>query len=282
MVTPEQLAPGDHLLRKVDAAIDFGFIREMSEDLCCADNGRPPIPPEQLFKALLVGYLFGIRSDRQLMREIEVDVAYRRFIGLRLTEKVFDASTFSQNRRRRFDGTEIAQRIFDHIVEQAIARGLVGGELLYTDSTHLKASAHKGRHDKQMVARSRAAYWGDLDAAVPADRAAHGKTPLKPKDRQPPVTETRVSRTDPEAGYMVRDGKPAGFFYLDHRTVDGRFAIITDTHVTPARLHDSIPCLAGLDRQRAGFGFEVKAVGLDAGHARPPSPRGWRTAISSA
>lgn len=274
MVTLEQLVPGDHLLRKVDAAIDFGFIREMTEDLYCPDNGRPPVPPEMLFKALFVGYLFGIRSERQLMREIEVNVAYRWFIGLRLTDRVFDASTFSQNRRRRFDGTDVAQRIFDHIVEQAIAKGLVGGEVLYTDSTHLKASANKGRYNKEMVAKSRAAYWDDLDAAVAADRSAHGKKPLAPKDRQPPIKETKVSRTDPDAGYMVRDGKPKGFFYLDHRTVDGRSAIITDTHVTPANVHDSIPYLARLDRQRARFGFEVKAVGLDAGYADAPIAKG--------
>jgi len=274
MVTLEQLVPGDHLLRKVDAAIDFGFIREMTEDLYCPDNGRPPIAPEMLFKALFVGYLFGIRSERQLMREIEVNVAYRWFIGLRLTDRVFDASTFSQNRRRRFDGTDIAQRIFDHIVEQAIAKGLVGGEVLYTDSTHLKANANKGRYNKEMVAKSRAAYWDDLDAAVTADRAAHGKKPLKTKDREPPIKETKVSRTDPDAGYMVRDGKPKGFFYLDHRTVDGRCAIITDTHVTAANVHDSIPYLSRLDRQRARFGFNVQAVGLDAGYASAPIAQG--------
>ena len=106
------------------------------------------------------------------------------------------------------------------------------------------------------------------------DRAAHGKTALKPKNRQPPVTETKVSRTDPDAGYMVREGKPKGFFYLDHRTVDGRAGIITDTHVTAANVHDSIPYLARLDRQRARFGFDVRAVGLDAGYASAPIARG--------
>ena len=76
-----------------------------------------------------------------------------------------------------------------------------------------------------------------------------------------------MSRTDPDSGYMVRDGKPKGFFYLDHRTVDGKLAIITDTHVTPANVHDSIVYLERLDRQRERFGFEVGAVGLDAGYA---------------
>ena len=76
-----------------------------------------------------------------------------------------------------------------------------------------------------------------------------------------------MSRTDPESGYMVRDGKPKGFFYLDHRTVDGRLGIITDTHATPANVHDSIVYLGRLDRQRQRFGFDVGAVGLDAGYA---------------
>lgn len=130
------------------------------------------------------------------------------------------------------------------------------------------------RFDKQMVAKSRAAYWDALDAAVTADRAAHGKRHLAPEDRQPPVKETKVSRTDGDAGYLVRDGKPRGFFYLDHRTVDGAHAIITDTHVTPANVHDSIPYLARLDRQRDRFEFDVRAVGLDAGYASAPIAKG--------
>ena len=77
MITLECLVPADHLLRKIDATIDFGFIRELTEILYCPDNGRPPIAPEVLFKALFIGYLFGICSERQLMREIEMNVAYR-------------------------------------------------------------------------------------------------------------------------------------------------------------------------------------------------------------
>lgn len=103
--------------------------------------------------------------------------------------------------------------------------------------------------------------------AIADDRAAHGKSPLKDKPHQPVEKETKVSRTDPQSGYMVRDGKPKGFFYLDHRTVDGRLGIITDTHATPANVHDSIVYLGRLDRQRERFGFAVGAVGLDAGYA---------------
>jgi transposase len=274
MVSLEGLVPKDHLLRKIEAVIDFSFIHDRVAGLYCPDNGRPPLDPTLMFKALFIGYLFGVRSERQLVREIEVNVAYRWFLGLQLTEPVFDASTLSQNRRRRFNGTTVAQDIFDAIVEQAIAKGLVDGTVLYTDSTHLKANASKNRYDLAVVAKSRSDYWDALDAAIDQDREAHAKPPLKPKPREPVAKETKVSRTDPQAGYMVRDGKPKGFFYLDHRTVDGRAGIITDTHATPANVHDSIVYLGRLDRQRERFGFDVGAVGLDAGYATSGIARG--------
>ena len=113
MVTLEELVPGDHLLRRIDAVVDFTFIRDEVRHLYCDDNGRPALDPVVLFKALFIGYLFGIRSERQLVRELQVNVAYRWFLGLRLTDKVPDASTFSQNRRRRFRDSDIAQRLFD-------------------------------------------------------------------------------------------------------------------------------------------------------------------------
>lgn len=267
IVTLDGLVPKDHLLRKIDAVIDFSFIHDRVAGLYCADNGRPALDPTLMFKALFIGYLFGVRSERQLAREIEVNVAYRWFLRLKLTDPVFDASTLSQNRRRRFKDASVAQDIFDAIVEQAIRHGLVDGTVLYTDSTHLKANANKGKYDLQMLQKSRADYWDDLDRSIEAERAAHGQKPLKEKERAPEVKETKVSRSDPDSGYMVRDGKPKGFFYLDHRTVDCRFAIITDTHVTPANVHDSIVYLDRLDRQRARFDFNVGAVGLDAGYA---------------
>jgi transposase len=107
MVTLDQLVPADHLLRKIDRVIDFSFIHDLTAPLYCPDNGRPPLDPTLMFKALFIGYLFGVRSERQLVREIEVNVAYRWFLRLKLTDKVFDASTLSQNRRRRYDDTSV-------------------------------------------------------------------------------------------------------------------------------------------------------------------------------
>ncbi len=96
MISLEQLVPKDHLVRKVAKAIDFDFIRDEVAHLYCHDNGRPAVDPVRLFKIMLLGYLFGIKSERQLVKEIEVNVAYRWFLGMSLTEKVIDASTLSQ------------------------------------------------------------------------------------------------------------------------------------------------------------------------------------------
>jgi transposase len=274
MVTLEQLVPKDHLLRKIDAVIDFSFIHELATPHYCLDNGRPALDPTLMFKALFLGYLYGIRSERQIVREIEVNVAYRWFLRLKLTGDVFDASTISANRRRRFDDSNIQQDIFDKIVEQAVDHGLVPGYVLYTDSTHLKADANKNKFTKDTIAKSRADYWEALDKAVEMDRHERGLKPLPTKEREPDTTNTRVSTTDPDSGYMMREGKPEGFFYLDHRTVDGAFNIITDTFTTPGNINDSRVYLARLDRQIKRFGFPVNAVGLDAGYATAPIAQG--------
>jgi transposase len=270
----EELVPKDHLLRKIDKVIDFEFIRDKVKDLYCADNGRPAVDPVVLFKMLFLGYLYGVRSERQLVREIQVNVAYRWFIGYGLTDKIPDASTFSQNRRRRFTESTVYQEIFDEIVLQAMRRKWVNGRILYTDSTHLKANANKHKFKKKHVETSIRNYLAELEAAIETDRKEHGKKPLKAKDQPPEVKEIKESTTDPDSGYMVRDGKPKGFFYLDHRTTCGRHNLITDTHITPANVHDSIPYLERLDHQRQRFGFETEAVGLDAGYLSAPICKG--------
>jgi transposase len=267
-VTIDSLVPQNHLLRKVERTVDFRFIRDRVKHLYCEDNGRPALDPVVLFKLLLLGYLYGVRSERQLMREVEVNVAYRWFLGLKLRDKVPDASTLSQNRRRRFAESTVYQEIFDEIVLLAMNKGLASGTVLYTDSTHLKANANKNKYDLASVQVKPQEYLAALDQAIGEDRAAHGKKPLKEQpEAEPETKQIKVSRTDKDSGYMVRDGKPKGFFYLDHRTVDGRHAIITDTHVTPANVHDSVPYLGRLDRQRERFNFNVRAVGVDAGYA---------------
>lgn len=176
-VSIEELVPQDHLLRKVEKYIDFTFIDEKVRPLYCADNGRPAIDPVVLFKMIFLGYFYGIRSERQLEREIQTNLAYRWFLGLGLTDKVPDHSTISWNRRTRFKDTGIFQDIFDEIVLQAIQHRMVGGRVLVSDSTHVKANANKHKYTKEQVLQNTRDYVDELNAAVEADRKAQGKKP---------------------------------------------------------------------------------------------------------
>jgi len=178
-VSIDSLVPQDHILRKIDKYIDFSFIDDLVKDLYCHDNGRPAVGPKIIVKMLLLGYLFGIRSERQIVREVQVNLAYRWFLGYGFTDKIIDASTISQNRRRRFNGTDIFQQIFDNIVLQAIEHKLISGKVLYADSTHLKANANKRKFIEQQVEKSVKEYVEELDKAVDEDREKHGKKPLK-------------------------------------------------------------------------------------------------------
>lgn len=289
MVMLEDLVPQDHLLRKIDKSIDFSFINRICKPYYCENNGRPAIEPEILFRMLFIGYLYGIRSERRLLQEIEVNVAYRWFIRYDLTEKLPDVSVIWQNRLRRYKGTDIPQQIFDEIVRQAMEKGLVGGTTLYSDSTHLKANANKNKYIEKKAEVESKEYISDLNQAINEDRAAHGKKPLDFSKGGDPLEQEdekenyfdddnqggsgssdertiKVSTTDPESGFMHRDGKPKGFFYLDHRTVDSKCNIITDVFVTPGNTNDVKPYLARLKHQIQKFGFKVAQVGLDAGY----------------
>jgi len=270
MVTMEQLVPKNHLVRKIDKAIDFEFIRDEVAHLYCQDNGRPPVDPVRLFKIIFLGYLFGIKSERQLVKELEVNVAYRWFLRMSLTEKVIHASTLSQNRIRRFNNTDVFERIFINIVEQAMAKGLVAGQQLFTDSTHLKANANKNKHTNELKDARVSAYLDMLDEDVALDREREGKKPLKARVSEPKTKNTKVSTTDPESGFMTRDNKPQGFFYLDHRTVDGLHGIIVDTHATAGNINDSQPYIELLDYALEQLNLNPIAIGLDAGYFTAP------------
>jgi len=271
LVYLEQLVRPDHLLRMVQKHVDFGFVFEKVKHLYCEDNGRPALDPVILFKMLFIGYLFGIRSERRLVQEIADNVAYRWFCGFSLSQRIPDASTIWQNRHRRWKDSEVHQEIFDEIVRRAIEAGFISGKELFTDSTHIKASANKRKCETRQVAASTKSYMDELDRAVAEDREQHGKKPLaRGKEVQQETREMKVSLTDPDSGYMMRDGKPEGFFYLEHRTVDGKHNFITDVHVTPGNVHDSVPYIERLDRQRKVFKFQVKRVALDAGYLTSP------------
>ena len=284
VVIMEQMIPENHLLRIVDRVVDFSFIYDLCAPLYCANNGRPAIDPEILFRMLFVGYLYGIKSERRLEEEVNYNIAYKWFCGLGLTEKAPDATTISQNRRRKFKDNNIAEQIFNGILKQCVEKGLVGGAILYTDSTHIKAKANKHKKELVTVERPPKAYLEELDKQVDLDRKALGKKPFDRKDAhknsgdgehsddehgngEKRETTTRMqSTTDPDSGQQSREGKPDGFHYSEHRTVDSLHNVIVNVHVEPANINDVTPMPEILDEIEKRLGKLPKYMGLDAGY----------------
>ena len=270
IVLLDELVPQDHLLRKIDAAVDFSFIHDICKDLYSPDNGRPAIEPELLFKMLLLGYLYDIKSEVKIAQAVNENIAFKWFLGLKLTEKGPDHATISINRVRRFKDNNIAEQIFDEILHQCIAKGLVGGEILYTDSTHIKAKANKHKKALVTVKETPREYMEELDEQIDLDRKALGKEPFDKDDNDPPegsgTTSRMVSTTDPESGQQTRDGKPGGFHYSEHRTVDSKNNVIVNVHVEPANISDITPVPTILKEILFRLGKLPKYMGFDAGY----------------
>ena len=133
IVSLEQLVPEDHLLRKIDAAVDFDFIYDLVEGKYSTETGRPSIDPVTLIKIPIIQYMFGIKSMRQTIKEIEVNVAYRWFLGLDFYDKVPHFSTFGKNYKRRFEGTDLFEQIFQQILLQCMKNDLVNTDTMFID-----------------------------------------------------------------------------------------------------------------------------------------------------
>ena len=272
LVMLEELVPQDHFLRKVDAAVDFSFIHDMCKDLYSPDNGRPAIDPEMLFKMLLLGYLYGIKSEVKIAQAVNENIAFKWFLGLKLTEKGPDHATISINRVRRFRDNNIAEQIFNEILKQCMDKGLVGGTILYTDSTHIKAKANKHRKALVTVDTSPKEYMEELDEQIDLDRESLNKKPFDRNDNDPDspsgggTAKRMISLTDPDSGQQTREGKPDGFHYSEHRTVDSKNNVIVNVHVEPANVNDITPVSTILKEIRQRLGQLPKYMGFDAGY----------------
>ena len=273
IVMIDELVPKDHLLRKIENAIDFTFIHDLCKDLYCPDNGRPAIEPELLFRMLFLGYLYGIKSEVKLAEAVNENIAFKWFLGLRLTEKGPDHATLSINRVRRFRDNDIAEKIFNEILRQCIEKGLVGGKILYTDSTHIKAKANKHRKTIVTVEETPKEYLEELNEQIDLDREVLGKKAFEHKENDGEDEPTSgkgkqqaKSLTDPDSGQQNRDGKPDGFYYSEHRTVDSKNNVIVNVHVEPANINDVTPVPTILHEIKERLGQLPRYMGFDAGY----------------
>jgi len=178
LCTIEDLVPADHLVRKLESVVDWNFIYDIVEDLY-STVGRRSVDPVVLFKMVFINYVFGINSMRKTCKEIQVNLAYRWFLGMDVNDSVPNFSTYSKNYARRFKDTNVFHDIFSHVLDIAIDNNMVDTTAIFGDSTHIKASANKGKHRNEVVEKSSKVYQEVLDKEIADDRTLNGKKPLK-------------------------------------------------------------------------------------------------------
>ena len=279
MVTIEDLMPQEHFLRKLEAALDLSFVYEETSPLYSRKYGRPPIDPVVLVKYLLVGFLYGIPSERQIEQRVQTDVALRWYLGLDLFDRVPDHSTISQLRRRKPSFRKVFRRLFEEVVRQCVAAGLVSGRVAVTDSTHVKANASQASEELVEMPEEAGVYWERLDAyeeegleELERRTGKRRKKRTKQIKRDNRRSKKRVSRTDPESGHMKRPGKPEGPHYLSHQTLDGDYGIITGLTVTPGDVYDSVPYLDQLEHIHQSV-IPIQAAAADSAYDFPLAHR---------
>jgi transposase len=232
------LIPKDHLLRQIDEIVDFNFIYPLVAEMYSPDRGRPGIDPVVLVKIVLIQYLYGIRSMRKTIEEIQYNVAYRWFLGYDLYKTPPHFSTFGKNYKRRFEGTDLFERIFGHVLELCFMEGFVREETLFADATHMKASANKHKKMKEEVEQQVKSYHQELLEEINRDREAHGK---KPFDDDPPSGKATVTKstTDPDSGMFVKGEHKRDFAYSIQTACD-RSGFVLAYDVNAGNVHDSV------------------------------------------
>ena len=264
MTTMEEIVPKNSLFRKIDKYIDFTFIRDKVKNLYCENNGRPSIDPVVLFKLVFIQTLDGLKSMRKTCEKVKVDAEYRWFLGIPFGHDTPHFSTFSKNYERRFKDSDIFEEIFINIVKQAIKYNLIDGTTFYTDSTHKKANANKGKYEDQVVeiVKERRIW---LEDEINEERTKQGRKKFEYKDEKE-KKHIKVSTTDSESGYYHRDNKEKGFMYLDHRTVDDKCNIIVDCYITKGNVHDSQPFIKRCEYMKETYGFILQNYAVDSGY----------------
>ena len=226
----EDHIPLDHLLRAIDRFVDLSSIRTHLTDFY-SHTGRPSIDPELMIRMLLVGYCFGIRSERRLCEEVHLNLAYRWFCKLDLSDPIPDHSTFSKNRHGRFRDCDLFRNLFETVLERCMAEGLVGGETCATDASIIQADANKqysapkaewvtAKIDPAVVPRAVREYLETLD-----DTAFGAASEVTPKF---------TSFSDPASHWTGALKGPAFFAYSTNYLIDTEHAIIVDVEATRA------------------------------------------------
>jgi transposase len=224
----EDQVPEHHLLRLIDKHISFEFVRQQLKD-SYSETGRPSIDPELLLRMLVIGYLYGITSERKLVEELRMHLAWRWFTGLGFDQGIPHHSTFSKNRHGRFQESKLLEQLFEQIVRQCVEVGLVQGTHLSVDGSFIEANAAKESRipGEQLVEAAQVhhtvrQYLREVEEQNPVEESPH--------------EQEQVSTTDPDSTYATKGGTPARLGYYDNYLVDNHSCVIVGVQATAARM----------------------------------------------
>ena len=252
----EDQVPETHLLRLIDKHISFAFVREKLRE-SYSDMGRPSIDPELLLRILLIGYLYGITSERKLVEELRMHLAWRWFTGLGFDQEIPHHSTFSKNRHGRFQESKLFEQLFERIVRQCVEVGLVKGEDLSVDGSFVEANAAKeSRIPREQLAEAAQVHHTMRQYLVELERQNPVEEPVHQQDH--------VSTTDPDSTYATKGGTPARLGYYDNYLVDNHSCVIVGVQATAARMsQETVAAQDMIARFAQRRGREPESVAAD-------------------
>ncbi len=262
----DEVVPEDHLVRKIGAVLDLSWVHaELAPYYSLV--GRPSIDPVLMIRMLIAGYVFAIRSERQICREVQVNLAYRWFCDLGLEDKIPDHSAFSRARNERFRESDVFRRVFEHVVASCIAAGLIGGDGFAVDASLIEADANRQRSvpgsewnkvcDPETASRAVKEYLASLD-----DAAFGAATDVIPKF---------VSPSDPAAQWTGALKGPAFFAYADNYLIDVKFGVIVDVEASRAiRQAEVGAARTMLGRTEERFGLKPQRLAADSAYGSAP------------
>jgi len=224
----EDQVPETHLLRLIEKHISFAFVREKLK-ASYSETGRPSIDPELLLRILLIGYLYGITSERKLVEELRMHLAWRWFTGLGFDQEIPHHSTFSKNRHGRFQESKLFEELFEQIVRQCVEVGLVQGKHLSVDGSFVEANAAKeSRIPREQLAEAAQVNQTARQYLVEVEQQNPTEEPVHQQDQ--------VSTTDPDSTYATKGGTPARLGYYDNYLIDNHSCVIVGVQATAARM----------------------------------------------
>jgi len=255
----EDFVPQEHLVRRLANVLDFSWVRSQTASLY-SHTGRPSIDPDVLAKLLLLGYLYNISSERQLMREVQVNLAYRWYLGYDLDEEIPNHSILSKARRRF--GLEFFERLFEYILGCCQQAGLVRGENVLMDSTVVEANASL---DSLTALRYRPIeYWEQLESQAEPQSDSDGTDDRllgQKRSREQRTCDRKYSTTDPDASLYHRRGQETKLAYKAHFLADEHKGVVTAVASSSAAVDDTTMVPELVEQHRHRCGAPKRAVG---------------------